>query len=231
MLGDLALQRVEHVLCGDLAQPREVAAVVCFLQAQEVAPGFLEKALDVEAGRNIGDELAAVIRLHSRVPRKLRRRWRSHGLVTETGVLYQRSLRSPHRQQTHQSEHDGAGKQGHEKRADRGSEASLREQPAQAKARGESSKGRKPPARPGRLRRRRRLLLLRRGSRLLRRSDDLALGSETSAATEPRRLDVICQDAGTEYQREQGNDQIFHSLSPRLKICNPDAKPRRPRSG
>src|SRR5713101_617593 len=27
MLGDLALQRVEHVLCGDLAQPREVAAV------------------------------------------------------------------------------------------------------------------------------------------------------------------------------------------------------------
>src|SRR6266852_1320352 len=231
MLSDLALQRVEHVLCSDLAQPREVAAVICFLQAQEVAPGFLEKALDVEAGRNTGDELAAVIRLHSCVPGKLRRRRRSHGLVTETGgVLYQRSLRSPLRQQTHQSEHDGAGKQGHEKRADHGSETSLREQPAQAKARGESGKGRKPAARPGRLRRRCRLLLCR-GSRLLRGRDDLALGSETSAATEPRRLDVICQDARTEYQREQGNDQIFHSLSPRLKVCNPYAKPRRPRSG
>jgi hypothetical protein len=40
------------------------------------------------------------------------------------------------------------------------------------------------------------------------------LDSETSAATQPGRLRVICQDAGTEYQREQGNDQIFHwSLS------------------
>jgi hypothetical protein len=56
------------------------------------------------------------------------------------------------------------------------------------------------------LRRRGRLLLLRRGSRLLRRRGDLALGSETSAAAEPRRLDVFCEDARTEYQREQEND-------------------------
>src|SRR2546427_3027370 len=112
MRDDVAFQRVEHVLGRDLAQPREVAAVVRFLQAQEVAPGLLEKALDVEARRNIGDELAAVIRLHTRVPGKLRGRRCSHGLVAETGVLYLRSLSAPLRQQTHQSEHDGTGKQG-----------------------------------------------------------------------------------------------------------------------
>src|SRR5207244_11539143 len=58
MRDDVPFQRVEHVLGRDLAQPREVAAVVCFLQAQEVAPSRLEKALDAEARRTIGDELA-----------------------------------------------------------------------------------------------------------------------------------------------------------------------------
>jgi len=47
MPGDVVLQGVEHVLRGDLAQPREVAAVVRLLQAQEVAPPSL-KRLDVE---------------------------------------------------------------------------------------------------------------------------------------------------------------------------------------
>src|SRR3989475_5385049 len=172
----------------------------------------------------------SVIRLHTRVPGKLRaRRW-SYRLVAQSGVLSLRSLSAPPRHQTYQSEHDGSGKQGHEKCADRGPETPLREQPAQAKPRGESGKGCKPASRPGRLRRRSRLLL-RRGSRLLRRRGDLALDSETSAATEPGRLDVICQDAGTESQSEQGNDQIFHGLSPRFKICGPDARPLRPRSG
>src|SRR5712671_1839348 len=50
-------------------------------------------------------------------------------------------------------------------------------------------------------------------------------GPVTSAATEPGGLDIICQDARTEDQREQGNDQFFHGLSPRFRICVPDARP------
>src|SRR6266852_3509749 len=134
------------------------------------------------------------------------------------------------RQETHQSEYDGSGKQDHEKCADRGPETSLREQPAQADARGECGEGPKPAARR-RLRSRGRLLLLRRRSRLLRRRGDLALGSEAPAAAESRRLDVICHQAHSERQREQRNNQSFHGLSPRLKIYNPGAKRRCPRSG
>src|SRR5213082_2685071 len=186
MPGDVVLQRIEHVLCGDLSQPREVAAIVRLLQALEVAPCFIQESLDVEARRNVGNELAAIIRL--------------------------RSLRAPLRQETHQGEHCDTGEQSYEKRADRGAEASLREQPAQAKARGESGERRKPAPLPGRLRRRRRLLMRRR-SRLLRGRGDLALGPEISAATEPGGLEVIYKDACTEEQSEQGNDQFFHGLS------------------
>src|SRR5258708_19412718 len=78
MPGDVVLQRVEHVLGGDLAQPREVAAVVCFLQAQEVTPRFLEKTLDVETRRNIGYELAAVVPLHAPAPCNLQGRLTTH---------------------------------------------------------------------------------------------------------------------------------------------------------
>jgi len=61
MPGGVVLQRVEHVLRGDLAQPREVTAVVRLLQALEVAPCFIQEGLDVEARRNVGNELAAII--------------------------------------------------------------------------------------------------------------------------------------------------------------------------
>src|SRR5438045_804019 len=227
---DVVLQRVEHGLRGELSQPREVAASVRLLQALEVAPCFIQESLDVEARRNVGNELAAIIRLRAHVSGKLRGRRRSHGFVAKAGVVHLRSLRAPLRQETHQGEHCDTGEQSYEKRADRGAEASLREQPAQAKARGESGERRKPAPLPGRLRRRRRLLMRRR-SRLLRGRGDLALGPEISAATEPGGLEVIYKDACTEEQSEQGNDQFFHGLSPRFRTCSPGAGPRHPRSG
>ena len=99
--GDAVLQRVEHFLRGDLAQPREVAAVVRLLQTLEVAPCLIQECLDVEARRNVGNELAAIVRLRARVSGKLRGRRRGHGFVAEAGVLHLRSLRAPLRQETH----------------------------------------------------------------------------------------------------------------------------------
>src|SRR5690242_16751154 len=72
-LEGVALERIEHLLGSDLAQPGKIAAVVRILDAQEVAPSLFQKTLDVEVRRNTGEELAAVVGLCARVPETLRR--------------------------------------------------------------------------------------------------------------------------------------------------------------
>src|SRR5690242_8151604 len=67
----VALERIEHVFRGDLAQPGKIAAVVRILDAQEIASSLFQKTLDVEVRRDTGNELAAVVGSCARVPEKL----------------------------------------------------------------------------------------------------------------------------------------------------------------
>src|SRR5438552_16450750 len=52
-LDDIALQRVEHVLGGDMPQQHELAAIVSFLQAPHDATSLLDKGLDVKTPRKV----------------------------------------------------------------------------------------------------------------------------------------------------------------------------------